>query len=643
MKIAKLTATVLCKTENCKKLCKKLKFFVEECHIYVTVYFLAENNLEKVTNMNIPSQCNRNKKLYIDQNFIDSLREACNWKKAERLPENSYYDLYVGEAILRDMESPDNQIIWGRRGTGKTHLLKAFVQKINNEATNKKIALYISCDQVKVQSPIDIKFSSDTEKIKHLAREAYISFLTALVEQLIDNYQNILKNKYAYYDIFEHNQKRSQFQKTADARLMDLYENCTHGVPTFVKKKKTTIDKSKKEKQHKKEASIGFENKLTFHLNDLFSLKGKLSRKKTKQKIDSNQEEIITIETYRFDFSKARETLKQLLATLQIDTLYICIDELWLIDQKRDLSIQPLFLDYIRQTFLCLGNISIKIASIREVTKLNSKALATNSYGLQSGHDINELVNLDTQFLKEKDIIKQYEKILHARINYFSKNEDKYNTQYIIEAIFKNNTNLKSLILLTHLIPRNFLNVLQRSLTYIQYDLHKYFVHSYLIRQVVIKTFLEEKRSNLPMNAGSLFSVINQYINNTQNYFFLLSTEQTKRLKPEIDNLVYIEMIHQIPSSSLPIDIMDSFKGFYIDSGKYFYTLSVNNSINNENEYNFSYVLPESLNSNYKKFVINLDTVESEFIECVNCCTRVSKKHPVYEKAKICPICAFKF
>ena len=112
--------------------------------------------------------------------------------------------------------------------------------------------------------------------------------------------------------------------------------------------------------------------------------------------------------------------MERLLSALNIDILYICIDELWLIDQKRELSIQPLFLDYIRLTLLTSNKISIKIASIREVTRLNSKATASNNYGLQSGHDIKELLNLDTKFITKDERINHYKNLLLKRIDYFS-------------------------------------------------------------------------------------------------------------------------------------------------------------------------------------------------------------------------------
>lgn len=186
--------------------------------------------------------------------------------------------------------------------------------------------------------------------------------------------------------------------------------------------------------------------------------------------------------------------------------------------------------------------------------------------------------------------------------------------------------------------------VLQRSLVALNYDLQHYFVHQYLIRKVVIKTYAEDKRSAIPMNENCLFDRINKYINRTQNYFFILNSEQVKRLKIEIDNLIYLEIIHQIPSSSLPINVMDRFKGFYIDSGKYLHTLNSRGlSIENNKIYDFNYILPDSISQEIDQYIINLDDVDNEFVECPNCGKQISKNHPVYVKAKICTSCACSF
>lgn len=156
-----------------------------------------------ISKMTIPVQCERSKKIVVDGKFIHGLRQSCNWRKAERLPDNSFFELYVGSNALNTIESPEHQIIWGRRGTGKTHLLKAFVQKVNSDPNRKEMAFYISCDEACMHSPLDIQFPSDEDKMKYYARDAFKSFLSSLTEQIIDSYAGVLDLKYFFKEEYE--------------------------------------------------------------------------------------------------------------------------------------------------------------------------------------------------------------------------------------------------------------------------------------------------------------------------------------------------------------------------------------------------------------------------------------------------------
>ena len=77
--------------------------------------------------MHMPSGCERTQNIVVVSDFINSLKKAMNWGKAEKLPEGAYYPLYIGEDLLERMNTADNQIVWGRRGTGKTHLLNCLL------------------------------------------------------------------------------------------------------------------------------------------------------------------------------------------------------------------------------------------------------------------------------------------------------------------------------------------------------------------------------------------------------------------------------------------------------------------------------------------------------------------------------------
>lgn len=176
----------------------------------------------------------------------------------------------------------------------------------------------------------------------------------------------------------------------------------------------------------------------------------------------------------------------------------------------------------------------------------------------------------------------------------------------------------------------------------ISYNLSKYYLHIYLLTDTIISNYTDEKRANMPMNENSVYMVINTYLESNQNCFFLINTEQVKQYQTEINNLLYTEIIHRIPSGLTPNNVMDRYKAYYIDSGKYFSLIKEKmpekfDKILSE----FELSLPHDLAIYPGKYVINLDNVPSRFVQCPNCGAAFNSQHPVYVKYKCCITCSF--
>ena len=249
--------------------------------------------------------------------------------------------LFIGDELLTQMETSDHQIIWGRRGTGKTHLLKAFTQKINTNPKIKSLAFYLSCDQLNFQTPVDIHFDSDVEKMKYFAKETYKCFILNLVELIIDEYENIINNKFFYLN--QTNGEKKEYRFRVDNSLIKLYENCTYGLPlsTNVEETETVIQHSEKAKESMK--GFNLESKISFK-EMMLNWNPFLKKTRSKKSVLSNSDEKKVKYNYGFNIAKIRNLIKAIVNALQIDSLYLCLDELWLIDKKREISLQPLFL-----------------------------------------------------------------------------------------------------------------------------------------------------------------------------------------------------------------------------------------------------------------------------------------------------------
>lgn len=225
----------------------------------VSVYSCIIQDFKMGEKTQIPDECQRTQNIKVSDEFIMALKHALNGGKSEKIPTKSHYPLYIGTDLLEQMNIGDSQIIWGRRGTGKTHLLNAFTQMINENKEEMKLAYYISCDNIKLDTPVNITFDNDMQRMKYLARETYKCLLINLVEQIIDTYQQLLNEKrdYSKRNLID----KKEFQNNVDNRLTKLLEISLTGVPQIVETNEIkSIDHAI---QYTKERSGGIEGELS--------------------------------------------------------------------------------------------------------------------------------------------------------------------------------------------------------------------------------------------------------------------------------------------------------------------------------------------------------------------------------------------
>lgn len=576
------------------------------------------------------------------------LNRAFLTSNAAKLPDGSFVTLYAeNRHLLDEMRSPSNQIIWGRRGTGKTHLLNAFVEGINNDDQSSEIAFYISCDRMARESPIEsVSFPNEQARIKFYANETYKNFMYTLCNLLFDQYESLLQYK---RKAIHTERLQEEYLDRVGSSILNLMDVCLKGVPRidYITEGKNHIvsDSSSRESELQTEAT----SKIKSFVG---SISGAFRSKRSRNTESAHQlEEKIRYESYLPSINKA---IKDLIDEMMIDCLYVCIDELWLVDEKSSTSFQPFFLDNIRQTLGTQPKLGIKIASIRETTNLNNKTDVRLTCGMQSGNDIIELAHLDPVQSKMQDVYAMFMDMVTKRINYYisidssftippdKEHLDLLDNEQVLKSFFKDERTFRSMVDMSHGIPRKFINMLNICLRRLDYDLASNYIHYYLISDVVIETYKNELRSDLPfIESNTVYSAIDHYVRSNKYYFFLIENKTVSRLKPVINTLLYNEIIHRIPSSETPLSIMNVYKTFYLDLGMYF--LSVREQDFSEYEQiveSFRLKLPDDLNTSTEKYQLDLSQVPNSYVVCKHCNSIFSSTHPVFIKYGICPDCA---
>lgn len=583
----------------------------------------------------VPPECQRTKKINVDREFENALRKSFSSKRAEKLPEESYYRLYIGEHHIENIHNNNNSVIWGRRGTGKTHLLRAFCQKINESTNLKEIAFYVSCDDITLETPVQLFFNNDEEQIKYNTREAFKAFYTNLYDEIIENYEKILFSKKA---LLKSKSEKQKMKGEIENQLTELMYLCQYGSESSITLSEKNEEYLSSENVTNQSVGLNISTQMKEIKNAGIDIQGGKGRS-VKSEIKVTRENQV-IKSY--NFRSIRNAFDRLADLMEVDRIYICIDELWMIDDKKKYSIQPFFLELLRKSIFSPKKLSVKIASIRETTKLNTKIGYEQNIGLQSQQDIFEDLNLDMIYLKQDYIIENFLNILEKRVNYFSRVQ--YPVEYILETIFKERRYLNLSVVMSHGIPRNFLRIVEEALASIQYNVKEYYLHIYLVTDVVMKIYANDKRSSLSFEENSVYEVISEYLRQNKDTFFLISNRQYQRIYTEINNLVYTEIVHRIPSSLTPEGVRDKYKAFFIDSGKYlciikdFYESELYDIV-----INYNLIIPNDIKMNYLNYVLDLDNVTSNFIECPSCGNRVNKEHPIYKETNRCNECAYAF
>lgn len=553
---------------------------------------------------------------------------------------STFIELFSGEVELKKLDVIKNQIIYGRRGTGKSHFLNAFNQKINSQKNNNRFSLYISCEKIAPGTPENMDSYEQEQKFRHIASIYYKNFLNRFA-QIIDE----------QWEMWETNQA---IDKNGAKRV--LYNEIINEIWWGSKYKYLQRTKSEISTSKKKQKGVSLSGKIGLDSVGL-SVGGKLGSNKEKE-----EEEVTTIETYyHTDLSKIKDALERFLELMGIERLYICIDEWSELDKTCNTSIQQLFAEKLKLTFFKSKKISVKIASIWSLTEMSSKDLNGRFWGgIELGQDIYKELDLDILFFRKNDSIEKFlSTILYKRFlwncspetrtkfqrintNAKSKNslDDHKCKEFLIEQMFVKKENFMALVTASHGIPRDFLELLQRSLREID-DFEKYYISRDIVDTVAREFYLNEKRNRITDNRllTSFIAKIDTYLEQKIERFFVIKSNDVKN-SIEIKELVDKKFLHQLPSSLVDRRIRNKYKVFLIDYGCF-----QDWHKSRKKEYDDSYISPiveltDTQIENIENYLLDIQDLPTTYLYCTDCNQIVPVNNPIYMKYKACPHCA---
>ncbi|WP_156387816.1 ORC-CDC6 family AAA ATPase [Methylobacterium sp. Leaf399] len=251
--------------------------------------------------------------------------------RAERITAKQVAETFVSVGPLIDLlTSRNNQILYGRRGTGKTHALR-FFQNLKN--TEGDIAIYIDAQNIGSNGSI---YNDPDLPTSERAVRLLVDICSAIHHELLD--------------VFTDPNRGWELAEAApllDAFVSSFVEVRIHGAT---------------ESEHSTKVGFAVKNNSSVGINmsALANATAGLGSENSESHEGSSRVKLVGNEKTWIDFNFFSKSIKQLTGFIGSTRLWILIDEWTTVPAE----IQPYLADLIRRSMFSVPNISVKIAAI---------------------------------------------------------------------------------------------------------------------------------------------------------------------------------------------------------------------------------------------------------------------------------------
>lgn len=286
--------------------------------------------------------------------------------RSEREPDvEILQQTYVETGILPQLDNHNNQILYGRRGTGKTHVLQVLGQEL--EQHTGTYSMYID---IRLLGSSHL-FTDSTRPLADRCVAVFKDLLGLIQGRLLDIATHPDSNGSGLQEV-------SDFADFITQKSVDITKRSVTD---------TSVQKSKD----------GFDANLKGSLAGIVS--GSLTASDSKER--ENAREVSYDEALRESliFSEVNQRLNDTLAAMEIRHLILLIDE-W---TSLPVEIQPFIAEFMRRAFLTTHRVTVKIASLEYRSRFTFNDESGNIIGFELGADIAANLDLDDFYVYDRN------------------------------------------------------------------------------------------------------------------------------------------------------------------------------------------------------------------------------------------------
>lgn len=358
-------------------------------------------------------------------------------RRAERSSEETLIATFVDSAPLFDLlNTTHNQVIYGRRGTGKTHALKYLAEHVETTGDH---AVYLDLRSVGSNGAI---YGDQRRPLAERASTLLIDVLSSIHSELFRLAVSVI-DKHPNPDIVTN-------------RLDDLQRSITSIAVTG----DITIEESN---NSEKVENLGSSAGLIIDASGPRIEAGR-QRNRGQTETSSLSSTRTGRERVRISFGDVVGSIQNLFQAVGATRIWLLVDE-W---SEVPVDLQPYLADLVRRAILPVRNITVKIAAIEHRTNFTLRRDRGEYIGIELGADVSADLNLDDFLVFDNDSDKAiafFKSLLFKHYIGDEKEDDIQSAEQLVQILFTQHPVFEEFVRAAEGVPRDALNLAAKMAT----------------------------------------------------------------------------------------------------------------------------------------------------------------------------------
>lgn len=305
-------------------------------------------------------------------------------QRSERqVDDEKIVETFVDLGVVAQLANRNNQVIYGRRGTGKTHVFRVLRSQLEDESA-ANVVVYIDARTLGSSAQFSDESVELQRRVVALLRDIFGPIYNSMLEHIVE--------------------RVSEDANRALAVLDQLIPAITETDKTLQEEKRTTAESTSMSSDLKASATVGDATKIGLAIG---GARGESRAETVEQRFAKAGDDKIV-------FPALSDTLAEVLKRSGAQ-LYLLIDE-W---SSLPADLQPYLSEFIKRTLLPLEDVTIKIAALEYRSHFSAKN-SVGVFGFELGADVATAPDLDDYYVFNRNpdrITDAYGEILLRHMN----------------------------------------------------------------------------------------------------------------------------------------------------------------------------------------------------------------------------------